>query len=60
MSDEELKLTRRFFLQQTAISTALAGGMAGIVLKTDAASGDVHQALSTGTGNDSIMPYPYF
>ncbi|MFV0444397.1 MAG: hypothetical protein ACK5Q5_12580 [Planctomycetaceae bacterium] len=36
MSDEELKLTRRYFLQQAALSSAVIGGAAGVLVATDA------------------------
>jgi hypothetical protein len=57
MSDEELKLTRRFFLQQTAFATAMAGGFYCISQKTDAL--EVEPFALRETGGDQGMPYPY-
>ena len=48
MSDDELKLTRRHFLRQSAVATA-TGGIAAMVLRTDAAvkSGPVQFRMLT-------------
>ena len=57
MADDELKLTRRYFLQQSAMSTALAGGLYSIAQKTDALAqtNPVQvQAAESGTHD-----YPY-
>lgn len=58
MSDDDLKLTRRYFLQQAAVSSALLGGAAGIVLKTDAAAQDPTPSAIKGN-NENGRPYPY-
>ena len=36
MSDDELKLTRRLFLQQSAVATTMTAGLYSIAMKTDA------------------------
>jgi hypothetical protein len=36
MSSNNLKLTRRYFLQQAAMTSALVGGVAGVLVTTDA------------------------
>jgi hypothetical protein len=58
MSDEELKITRRLFLQHAAVVSAMSAGIAGIALKTDAvarAEEDKPEALQAG----GPSPYPY-
>lgn len=58
MSDEEIKLTRRVFLQHSAIVSASTAALCGIALKTDAmtkAAQDLRSALRT----DGPSPYPY-
>lgn len=57
MSDEDLKLTRRHFLQQSAAASALAGGAYCISQKTDALAADPFTAPK-GKADDG-MPYPY-
>jgi hypothetical protein len=58
MSDEELKLTRRLFMQQAAIASAMAGGLHSIAMKTDAladSGANDHPAFRA----DGPSPYPY-
>jgi hypothetical protein len=61
MSDDELKLNRRLFLQQTAVATATGAAACGIAMKTDALaqpqplSADV---LDPGSEN-IVIPYLY-
>ncbi len=55
MSDEELKLTRRLFLQHAAMATAMTGAVSSIALKTDALAQPTPSAL-TGDGPST---YPY-
>jgi hypothetical protein len=57
--DDELKLTRRLFLQHTAAAAAVASaGLASIALKTDALA-DVTPLTTFGDGRGDGMPYPY-
>lgn len=59
MSDRERKLTRRRFLQHSAMGTAVSATAAGILLRSDAQS-RAQQAELSGTrtpGNPS--PYAY-
>ena len=58
MADDELKLTRRFFLQQTSMSTALAGGLYSIAMKTDALA-QAPPAQPENVGGEAILRYPY-
>lgn len=60
MSDEDLKLTRRYFLQQSAMTAALAGGAYCISQKTDALAQDPAVAFAARDLTDGGMPYPYF
>ncbi len=57
MSDDELKLTRRFFLRQSAIATAMGGGMYCISQKTDALADDDRPVKLEPPGDG--FPYPY-
>jgi hypothetical protein len=57
MSDDELKLTRRLFLQHTAMATAMTAGMYSIALKTDALA--QQQLTSPKFFADGPSPYPY-
>lgn len=58
MSDEELKLTRRLFMQQAAIASAMAGGLHSIAMKTDAlANAEKIEPLEIRADHPS--PYPY-
>jgi hypothetical protein len=59
MSDDELKLTRRLFLQHSAMVSAMSAGWCSIALKTDALAQqqpDTPQRLLT---SDGVSPYPY-
>jgi hypothetical protein len=57
--DDELKLTRRVFLQHTAAAAAIASaGLASIALKTDALAQATPQTVSFDGRGDG-MPYPY-
>jgi hypothetical protein len=56
MSDDR-KLTRRYFLQQSAYTTALAGGLYCISQKTDALG--QQQAFGIKGPNEDGDPYPY-
>lgn len=59
MSDDELKLTRRRFLRHTAVTTAAAGGLHSIALKTDALAQPGPQPFSGRSGDPDSFPYPY-
>ena len=55
--DDELKYTRRLFLQHTAAATATAAAFYSIAMKTDAMA----QVAGFAGGRDAGdgMPYPY-
>ncbi|QDU41199.1 hypothetical protein Mal4_55640 [Maioricimonas rarisocia] len=59
MTDRERKLTRRRFLQHSAMGTAMSAAAAGIVLRSDAQTGDKGGAdpMSFAPGDPS--PYAY-
>jgi hypothetical protein len=61
MSDEELKLNRRLFLQQTAVATATAGACYTIAMKTDAIAQQQQNAPGVRElgGENIILPYLY-
>lgn len=56
MSDDELKLTRRLFLQQSAMISATTAGYYSIAMKTDALA---QQPPLGFRGPEDISPYPY-
>ena len=61
MSEDELKLTRRRFLQHSAMATAMSAGAYGIALKTDALA-RADEGLPNTTMSwppDEILPYLY-
>ena len=58
MSDEELKLNRRVFLQHSAVVSVTAAGICGIALTTDALA-QVAQAEPKSIRSDGPSPYPY-
>jgi hypothetical protein len=57
MSEDELKLNRRLFLQHSATAGAAAAWYS-VALKTDALADTVQMALISTT-NDGILPYVY-
>jgi hypothetical protein len=57
MSDDELKLTRRLFLQHSAMATAMTAGMYSIAMKTDALA--QQGQLQPNFLADGPSPYPY-
>jgi hypothetical protein len=59
MSDEEYQLTRRLFLQQSAMASAVTAGFYSIAMKTDALAQDV-DALRVPLRGDNPSPYMYF
>jgi hypothetical protein len=59
MSDEELKLNRRRFLQQTAVATATAGACYSIAMKTDAIAQQHAPDPRELGGENIIIPYLY-
>jgi hypothetical protein len=60
MSEDELKVTRRLFLQHSALASAAAAGAYGIVLKTDAlARADEGLPVGALSGADGTVPYEY-
>jgi len=62
MSEDELKLTRRRFLQHSAMATATSAGACGIVLKTDALARADDGLPNTGTMSsreEGLVPYLY-
>ena len=58
MSDDELKITRRRFLQHSAMATAMTGGLYSIAMKTDAVARADEVAPSSFRG-DGPSHYPY-
>jgi hypothetical protein len=58
MSDDELKLSRRLFLQHAAAATAVSASFYSIALKTDAIAQGVPTPGPNGDRGDG-MPYPY-
>lgn len=61
MSEDELKLTRRLFLQHSAVATAMSAGAYSIALKTDALA-RADDGLPNTTKSwppDEILPYLY-
>jgi hypothetical protein len=57
MSDDELKLNRRLFLQHSAMISATAG-LCGIAMKTDALV-QAEQQQVKAIRSDGPSPYPY-
>lgn len=57
MSDDELKLNRRLFLQHSATASA-ATAWCSVALKTDALA-EASEAAFKGDRNDGILPYVY-
>lgn len=56
--EDELKITRRLFLQHAATATAVSATLYSVAMKTDAiAQVPVAQFAARGTGDG--MPYPY-
>jgi len=61
MSEDELKLTRRLFLEHTAMATAMSGAVYSIALKTDAqAQADDGLPMTAALSDEDILPYVYF
>jgi hypothetical protein len=58
MSEEELKLTRRLFLQHTAVAAAMGTATAGISLKTDALAQE-QAVFDAKSSPQDILPYAY-
>lgn len=57
-SEDELKVTRRLFLQHAATATAVSATLYSVAMKTDAIAQPPLAAFGTrGTGDG--MPYPY-
>ncbi len=56
-SENDLKLTRRLFLQHSATAGA-ATAWYSVAMKTDALAGAEERSLST-TWSDGILPYSY-
>jgi len=60
MSEEKQKVTRRTFLQHTAVVSAVSAGAYSIALKTDAlARADEGVPVGQQTMSDGILPYVY-
>jgi hypothetical protein len=60
MSEEELKVTRRTFLQHSAVASAASAGACAIALKTDAmARADETVPAEFQSMSDGILPYVY-
>lgn len=58
MSDDELKLNRRVFLQHSAVLSVATAGICGIAIKTDAMA-QADQAEPKKVKSDGPSPYPY-
>lgn len=58
MSDEEYKLTRRLFLQHSAMASAMTAGYYSIAMKTDALA-EANIPRPEGIRGDNPSPYPY-
>ena len=58
MSEDDLKLNRRLFLQHSATASA-ATAWYSIALKTDAMTQEAAKAVGADKG-DGLMPYAYF
>ena len=56
--DDELKFTRRLFLQHAAATTA-ATTLYSVAMKTDAIAQQAPQVAMFGFGPGDGMPYPY-
>lgn len=60
MSDDELKLTRRVFLQHSAAATAASAAWCGVAMKTDALARAAEAPLAAlSPMGDEILPYVY-
>jgi hypothetical protein len=59
MSDDELKITRRLFLQHSAMATAMTTGLYSIAMKTDALAQAAEDVPRAAFGSDGPSPYPY-
>ena len=57
MSDEEYKLTRRRFLQHSAMASAMTAGYYSIAMKTDALAQQTPQPENLR--GDNPVPYNY-
>ena len=57
MSEDELKLNRRLFLQHSATASA-ATAWYSVAMKTDALAGAEERSISTSR-SDGILPYSY-
>lgn len=57
MSDDEYQLTRRKFLQHSAMASATAAGYYSIAMKTDALAANVPQPEALR--GEKLSPYPY-
>ena len=62
MSEDELKLTRRLFLQHSAMATAMSAGAYSIAMKTDALAraddGLPNMDIKT-SDEEGLIPYLY-
>ncbi len=60
MSDDELKLTRRAFLEQSAMASAMTAATCSIALKTDAlAHAQEHGEFEPRSFGPGPNPYTY-
>jgi len=62
MSEDELKLTRRRFLQHSAMATAMSAGAYSIAMKTDAlarADDGLPNAGTKSSREEGMEPYLY-
>ncbi|MFG0334068.1 MAG: twin-arginine translocation signal domain-containing protein, partial [Maioricimonas sp. JB049] len=59
MSDQQRKLTRRRFLQHSAMGTVMSAAAAGIVHRTDAQTSSKKSGLVTPLSPGDPSPYAY-
>lgn len=60
MPDDELKLTRRRFLEQSAMATAVSATWYSVAMKTDALTrADEARPAGVRGEDDTILPYIY-
>jgi hypothetical protein len=59
MSDDELRLNRRRFLQQTAVATVAGGACYSIAMKTDAIAQQQSADIRDLGGENIVIPYLY-
>ena len=59
MPDDELRITRRLFLQHSAMATAMTAAWYSIAMKADAVASAQETAQTFRTFPDTVSPYAY-